>query len=921
MGRLLALTVALVLGGCALPPSPGPQAAVPADAGHHSFVRQAVPILLGRRIRGHDEIRLLADLAAATDRGTVVRGLMDQPEFVDHWAEHLVDRLRVHRESAKAHGDCYGDPLRSASDLGSTARIMAGRPAASGPIVGAPPFNMTDVIRSALEADNLSVIYRAHLFALVDKPPTGNEITEQNVRDDLGVTFGNVYANRQIGCLRCHNSQFSLSGEGSGWDRSHPIPGTFEQSVFGSSSGRDAREVHALFRSANKDATPVTVANNTDPATIHDRPAIAAQSVRPWGMERCGAFHLAVPDDPLGAQAFLVRSYGLQGRLFDLEESIWRGVEFLDTNGLNRVGSSLTNDDAALAFLVAANIVDETWTAVMGSPLTIAINLPRNADQQAVLWNLTEALFIRIHWSLKYLLRRILTSEHFNRLSPGAQAGLLPAPGQPAPSTGYDMPLLFDPWVQADPRCPPESPPGPVAGSRCWPPGPPPPSDPGHSAQSDPERHFNAMTESVHRYSPRTLLGSVAAALGWNRPSRFPGSGYPDVALTKAIGQFATDAQPGFSGVDFQGLLHWEAEHGVCDKTGKTAGDDWIDRVVAAVPAFDAAHSTAPATLGDLVVTLKDWLLGDSRIVTSLLPPSEAQALADLLGAPLATPAAGVPDLGTRLRRACGVMLQSPQFMLAGIAPRELGPAPRLRVCNGEPCTYRAMCEQLRPAIERQRWQLTCNDDDVTARRPPPPPPPTLDPLCPRGRCIVLPLDVRLECSLSGARCPRFPPSCDIRCTGLTCCGDPQPSIDEDGLLLGWAEGGRVERAVSVTILPAGGEGFTPLASGRVLRAGDLLRLPPGSHLAVQAGEGGFATDRQGAPGRPGGAILFMVTGPTALQVRTRHVDEPRVPPDELAVTDRKAEFRWGEAGPARVRDGTAPAGPPRVRTPSAPAR
>jgi hypothetical protein len=895
--------------GCT-PERPPLPTAISADAGDYSFVRQAMPILLGRKTKGHAEVMLLADVIAATDRGTVVRALMDQPEFIDHWAEHFVDRLRVHRETRKLHDLCYGDPMRTTSDSGSTARIILNRPASSGPIVGAPSFNMTDLIRSSLEADNLSVIYRAHLFALLDKPSTGNEITEQNVRDDFGATFGNTYINRQIGCLLCHNSEFSRSGEYSGWDRSHPIPGTFERSLFSSSFGRDHQEVHALFRSANVNAPPVT-----DPETPADSPDPSAQTILPWGMQRCGEFKLTVPDDPLGKQAYLVRNYGLQGGIFDLEESLWNGVNFLNVNGLNRVGSALTNDDAAFAFLVAANIVDETWTAVMGYPLTIPINLPRNPDQQAVLWNMSEGLFIRIHWSLKYVLRRILTSEYFNRLPPVAFANVLPSPGEPD-LTPFDMPILFDPWNEADPRCPPEALPNPGSATGCWPTQPQ--SDPAHSVGDDPERHFNAMTESIHRYSPRSLLNSVSAALDWPVPTRFPGEDYPHSALVKAIGGFATDAQPGFDSVDFQGLLHWEWLHGACDKAGKQSGDDWIDRLVATVPAFDAAHPGSPATLRDAVVTIKDWLLGDSRIDAL----SETPALETILGAPLNTVAASMTpaDLSIRLRRVCGVMLETPQFMLAGIAPRELGAAPRLRVCNGAPCSYREMCEQLRPAVESQNWLMTCNDESVTVHRPPPPPPPTLDPLCPRGPCMTFPVDVRLECFADGKGCPRFPPPCDIRCAGLQCCGDPDPLLGEEGILLGWAEGGTVNSAAGVRTLPAGSDSFQELEANTILKFGDLLLIPPGARLDIRSSEGSFRTDQEGAPKTASGnPLLFMVTGPTAIEPRLQRFREPDISKEELDRISRPPYQRWGEAGRIPDLDGTAPAGRPHERKPLEP--
>lgn len=41
------------------------------DAGHWSFVRQVVPKLLGRKVKGYDEAKLMVDVISATpnDRG------------------------------------------------------------------------------------------------------------------------------------------------------------------------------------------------------------------------------------------------------------------------------------------------------------------------------------------------------------------------------------------------------------------------------------------------------------------------------------------------------------------------------------------------------------------------------------------------------------------------------------------------------------------------------------------------------------------------------------------------------------------------------------------------------------------------------------------------------------------------------------
>src|SRR5262249_45712176 len=142
---------------------------LPNDAGDRAWVRQVVPIVLGRKVKGAVEVKLLADLVANTDRATVLRGLMQEPEFNDHWSEPLVNTLRIDREVNLVSGlpsqsDCYGAPLRAGTPTAALAQFVIGNPPSSVAPGGA--FNMSDVVRSAVAADNLAPLYRGNLFAL-----------------------------------------------------------------------------------------------------------------------------------------------------------------------------------------------------------------------------------------------------------------------------------------------------------------------------------------------------------------------------------------------------------------------------------------------------------------------------------------------------------------------------------------------------------------------------------------------------------------------------------------------------------------------------------------------------------------------------------------------------------------------------------
>src|SRR5262249_54027693 len=99
----------LLLAG-AMPPGPP-------DAGDVAFVRQAVPKLLGRKPRGAEEMKVLADLAETAGREAVLRALMEEPEFVEHWTGVILDDLRVQRlevaNVTSALTGCFRTPMRA----------------------------------------------------------------------------------------------------------------------------------------------------------------------------------------------------------------------------------------------------------------------------------------------------------------------------------------------------------------------------------------------------------------------------------------------------------------------------------------------------------------------------------------------------------------------------------------------------------------------------------------------------------------------------------------------------------------------------------------------------------------------------------------------------------------------------------------
>jgi len=985
------------------------------DAGDEAFVRQVVPILHGRKIRGHAETELLADLIAITNRETAVRVLMEQPQFIDHWSEVLVDDLRIEREGFTAQFSCYGAPLRTGTpDPALAVALENNDPSVA---AGGGAFNMSDVLRSALVADDLFPIYRAHLYPHVNLPPNTQGV-ELVAREMLGAKFAETYLNRQMGCLICHNSDTSRSGAVSGWNRTYAIQGLFEKALFGQSTGEPTKDAYAMFRTDQR----------------------FGGTLAPWGISSCGSgYDTTLNVDPQNVDAHFITARGKQFGVHGLQEVLHQGQLGLKIDGLQRTlppllqtqcdfcknncagnavdlnaaannapnaaavkqllntkcaschggtegidittGSDWASDlvsvpanqcsgmdtrvipgnaggsylveklkdvigcgagragsrmplgqpalsageintisawingmppltacggcgaldcqqprrevagEEGTAFLVAAKIVDNTWEEVFGGPVTIDNYFPRTFSQRQVLWNLTEFNFVPNDWSIKSLLARMLTSDFFDRKPPRTATGTTP----------YDLPLVFDPWVEADPRIQPVS--------------------------TQPADHNNTMADAVHRYSARSLTNSVHAALDWPKPARFPGSTYPDDALLRTIGFYFSESQPGFQVSDFQGLLSWESVHAVCQKPAGV-GTDWIDRLGTATTAFTPPTGEGPLSVRDVAIVLRDWLLGSGAIGTSApvgLTQSEEQALQQLFGvASLDEPVSNVSNLAGKLRRACGAQLQSPQFQLAGIVETGLGPKPRLRVCNdAADCTYQQMCTTLTPAIRKvihanSRTLVLCGDDSVRIVEFPDPDRWVIpEKWCPPGLCgklIRLVPEIYINPPvLEGVRrverlsMRMSAPSCDPAAprNSLASCEAPNsgPEFADGDALVAALDGARVGVAKDAVLLAADTDHYVPLERGRTLKAGDLIVVKLGGTLEVRAEKGpGIAIGpADPAAQRDAPRVLpILVTGaPGDAQTELAAELERPVPSRErihrLVNTERN---RAGEAGP-----------------------
>lgn len=632
------------------PPTPDPKEVC--DAGDQAFVRRATLGLLGRRPLGQGEVDALVDAIGQlrsepggtdTARRRVARLMMRDDAFRVRWSDFLKDALRIARTQGKSLASCYGEHESASKDGGALATFVRDNHASSvNP--PRPNFTMQELLASALELDDLSVVYRAHLFAMMSAPFTGNALElelELARRNDFGVVFETAYTRRDITCLGCHNSEYSITTHPDpALNRFWPIPGRFERALFGSPSG----------------AHPASEADEKGSDILRSRGMfryhglIGAAGIAPfgWAASACGEFAIPTADDPLQIDTWFgsIRStpespsFGLRASIWDLERALHRGVELVVAEGLPSAAEEV-HPDKALASLVALNIVENVWTEVVGTPLTISHRFPRTSAQRDMLATLANR-FVSARFSLKGLLLDIVEQEAFNLKPPSAGCGAGP----------YPLPRIFDPWTDSEP---------------------------------DPSMRGNGPSDGVFALSPRLLRRSLHSALGWPGYPEYPTAGSREEALALAFGFFLRDGEPGRREFDFQGRLAWEAAYGGCPKP---PGDDFITELVR------AAASEPSATLFDAVVALKDRLTGDPRIGDDERAPLEA-----LLGS--STASRDLRALEGQLRRLCGALVSSPWFMLGGLVPDDAQGAPKL---TPPEATHPALCRKLKADLD----ELVC---------------------------------------------------------------------------------------------------------------------------------------------------------------------------------------------------------------------
>ncbi|MCX4246963.1 hypothetical protein [Paraliomyxa miuraensis] len=676
---------------------PPPPEAELCDAGDEAWVKRAVPFIQGRKPESIREVRLLVsaieqlDAQGMSGRRLVAQALAQGDLYLDRWRNYYYTQLRVHRRGDQRNPECYADLTALSLDAELADEIRQSR-------ADDPPqyqnFTMADVVISSLRLDDITPAYSADLFARMGAPITGGNVTREEIeitnRAYYGKLFESQYLGRVTECLQCHTTGWSTTDAAlENIDRHWPVyeGNYFELAAYGEfemDDPLDEAAVHAIFRHAG--FVDYSWCNENDPVCN----PLTAVGVQAFGLDfNCGLFRTDAYEDPvvsLDDVSYWSGAFpeGSAANLFDLEPRFRAGLEALASSGVSADDMGYLEDPTVgMAFLFAMNQANEMWKEGMGYPLTVANRFPRNAAQRDTLAALTEAFFSS-HYSVRTLVTEVATHPYFNQAPPDSCGA----------STPYPMAAVFDPFTKS---------------------------------ATDAQEQGNGVGDMLHRHSAWVLLQSAMRSMWWNLPQQFgPSTTYaflapylantPEIVasvptnlnphfpagspgyyglcgagfgppctdapynyeLMRDLGIYINPSEGGFNGIDFNGLLHWEAElaSGI-DPQLQGACTGPLDQGCAAVDYPQALVETALAQPGtlmwDVAVALKDRLIAEPEIAND----SEIEAIEGIMAASLDETVAdvGATETLAAARRYAGVLLNTPQFMLDGVVSTPQDPA------------------------------------------------------------------------------------------------------------------------------------------------------------------------------------------------------------------------------------------------------
>ncbi len=681
------------------------------DAGNEAWAKRAVPFIQGRRVESGREARILAQMVEQLDgmdvdgRRVVALGLARGDLYLDRWKQWIYEQLRINVSADRRNELCY-DRFGAESNGTALAEFIRDNPAA---VQYDNSFHLGDVVYSALLLDDISPAYRADLYSRHSAPMIAGNVTHAELEaanvGNYGKIFESSYLGRFTECMDCHRAEFAVTdATDPDFDRHWPLPGNVELATYGPTAATpDAAKAHAVFRhfgfantawlSPTDDIPTVGMDENLE----YPDPPADGNDV-PWGMDAdCGEFDFDAGNDAhvlFPTAGYMIGEYELGATVVQLDDHMREGFQSFYDEGLALGDDGTVLDpNVGFAWLFSANIANRVWREAMGYPLTVANNFPRNETQRDILQGLAEA-FSDNRYSLRNVVAEVTKVPYFNQDTPDACGATTP----------YHMPAIFDPFTKGS---------------------------------ADPTARGNGVGDSLHRYSAMVLLDSLARAMWWNRPQRFGPSETPDeqggvtcgagtaggvcneapalVDFLRDSGVFLNDSESGYNGVDFTGLLHWELQtaqgvqvpfQGECTGPlgGECAGSDYISQLV-------QVASGSGATMREVAAALKDRLITENTIINE----GEADAIAGVMGFSLDTPVANLSaaDVDTAARRYAGVLLNAPQFMLAGAPSKDQDPAndPILVV----PGTGMAeLCEELGAMVLGTEYTWSCDATGIT---------------------------------------------------------------------------------------------------------------------------------------------------------------------------------------------------------------
>jgi hypothetical protein len=441
------------------------------------------------------------DASGADGRAIVARGLASGDLYLHRWTTFLWEQLRVNRVEIKSNFDCYSDLGPAAAD-GELAAFIRDNDAAGSDF--GQSFTLGDVLESSLRLDDLSPLYRADMFARMARPLQGANISQEefevNARSNFGEIFESAYLGRRTGCLECHNSEASVTySPDPQFNQFWAIPGNFERALYGAPEGRDERELYAMFRWTN---------------FVDDD-----NGITPWGMsDECGRFSEDHDGDILSDPGYLGGDLPDNQQLFDVDPLFKSGFASLGTDGLDPRRRQQRRPRPGARLPHRRQHRQQRVGGADGLPADAGPQLPAQRAAAAD--------------PRRPSPRR--SSPRTSRCAPSSPRSRSTPTSTPTPPTSatpprpYFMEPVFDPFT---------------------------------ISSNDPSRTGNGVGDRVQRFSAWVLVESAMRAMWWDLPvQQIPNNqgNFPGLAFLRDEGIFVKDAQNGFNGVDFNGMLSWE---------------------------------------------------------------------------------------------------------------------------------------------------------------------------------------------------------------------------------------------------------------------------------------------------------------------------------------------------------------------------